>query len=438
MLIPLFFVTAVASQATPARDLRVVLMPLGLYVPAELNDPMRQVERTLEDAFKRHLPSRVVTYRELMDTVAELASSQLAGCDDTACLSGLADALQADVVVASRVQALRGALTLDATLMDRRGATSRRASVQAPGVEALLQGTEDLARALAVGSVHSLKDPLLGQRLGTSAAGVEALKSHMLASPTRSLTDAWTRVVLDHNQRPGALALAQGAGLLVVSALLGLSTVVLAPLLGLSAAATFYSGALGVPYYFNNTNVDPNATAPEADVNGRFPFPLLALAAPAALAALTAVASGLALAVVGAWATTEIRGRLRRVPVAVNGCCRNEKELRDAEQPSGLEQWGSRMAAVGAVGIALSPALGLLVATMALAVCLRVFLSVGPPNAVQWGPSIMLAAPWHLAASFLVSLLTPFFALVVGLGLGLGIAGLSILMVSQEGSRILD
>lgn len=428
-----FLALTLLSQNLPGR---AVVLPVKLEVPTELGAPLAQVERSFVEALRRLLPESLVTYRELEESAGREVARQLEGCTDSSCLTDLADALQAAVVITARVRAVADSLVMEAVLMDRRTAAVRRGEATARGVGSLLQAVPDVARALARGAAYSLEDPTLATRLGTDAAGLAALRARMQAHPDESVTRAWTAVLLDRNTRPARASVLQGATLVAAAGMLGLTTVTLAPWVALSMAATFYSGPLGGAYYQARTNPTPEGA--DADINRSYPFPWLATLAVGAVGVTGLLTLAAVLVSGGAWLVTTVRARLRHVKVDAQGCCRDDRVLRRAEVPGVAEQLGTRLGAAGAIGLAVPPAVAVVLAAGLVGVTLYGMVVVGPPESVPFGPATTMPAQYHVLLSGLVSLGAMYGGMALGLLAAAAGALVAVGLVMQEGNRVVD
>lgn len=320
---------------TPAPGVttgRAALLPLVLAANAstEVQVASRLIVRALAASLTRHAEVVVIPREDVDRMAAALVAHQKLGCDDTSCLAALADAMDVELVVRGQLLVRDGIWDLRTVVLDKRtAAATRRASVQGRSLDALLLGVDGVARELTRGAQLRLDDPRLPQRLGVTPKVVDDFRAH--ADPKQSFTANWTAYLEAHNTESDALALTEGALLLLGGGALALAAFINAPLSVVAAGAVY-----------GNAPVQWTRTAP---TGGSYVFPLF-LAAFWFAACLFTVGGGVALfgaaAVVGVLDLLD-RGR---VPVARNGCCREEHAIRKAALPT----WGKTLAVVLAVG----------------------------------------------------------------------------------------
>ncbi len=417
---------------------RVVVMPLEVHGAKEEAAALVQVERSLEESLRRLLPDTVVAYRDLMATAGVAMRQQMAGCDDSSCLTQLAEDLQADGVVAVRVQKVGRNYLLDAVLMDKRTGQTRRGTTQAQGVTTLLDGVEDVARALARNARYSLEDPLLADRLGTNAAGITALRTRTLAHPEDSVTANWTAVLLEHNRPRPWLALAQGGALVAAAGALLAAVLIITPALGASFAAGLYTGMIGPAFYANSTAPSQDTATDDAALQRSYPLPLVIMVAPVAaglVLALVLVTSGV-FAV--AWSVPALLARSKRIAVRPAACCRDDELLAQAEQPTLQEKLGGRLGIVGALLLMMAPVVTPFASILGMGCCLVLLRQMGPPGSFSLGPAVNTWAPLHFVLGTVVALGSLGAVLLTGLGLG-GMATLvTAALVATEGTPVVD
>lgn len=309
---------------------KCVVMPVRVPdgATADLKDAASGVESALTAGLRRHAAFHVLSRAEITALVGKAAQQQLMGCDATACMAEIVDALGANLVATARLDRRDGLWNLQASLLDQRTAkVVQRAGVRARDTQALFASVEDIARQLASGSRVSAEDPELKTRLATDSGGMEALRAELPKDESPDLTTAWTNVVVARNAESDRMALAQGA-------LLGAAGLILFA----GAAVTFFANAAFTTsqYVTDEEAASPQRHFPLSPILGVFllPLPAVALAGAALVAAAV-------LGVVDA----RNAGRIR---VGKQGCCRDEARVRDAEEPGLGRKVAPYLAAAGA------------------------------------------------------------------------------------------
>jgi hypothetical protein len=349
----LLLALGVALQPGPAAPngalvRKAVMMParVGGTPSQEDTASLRGVERALAEALARHGNLHILTQTEIAALLSQEQQSQLLGCEAESCMAEIADALGAEVTVLTQVDVTPGLWSLRCALVDRRSAlTLRRAAVKARDLDGLLQSVDVVARQLGSGVLHTLEDPRLAARLGTSDAGLTQLRAQAAAAD-EDVTTRWTELLIQRNRESSALALAQG-GLWIAAGLLAV--------LGGATAAMAYSYftvatppakqdvlTVGLGYGYGQ---------PLTDTGGRLRFPwaaaVVAMLAPVPLW-LAAVGTGVAALVLG----VVDRLNLGRIPVQRSGCCRDEEKIKAATAPTLAQRLAPVAAALGG-GVAL-------------------------------------------------------------------------------------
>lgn len=327
--------TAALGLGPLATDATAALLPVPL--PAQANAQFRQaaraVELTLEQALARHWDHRLLRHDQVEALAAEAAQAQLMGCDQEGCLAQLAEALNVDVIVRTQLGLSAGVWDLRVVMLDRRTASAaRRAGTQGRSLDALLLGVDSVARELASGTQLSLEDPLLYQRLGTT---VEAAREFKDSAPAGApLVTAWTDHLVRRNRESGVLAAAEGLLLLMGACGLGFGIVVTAPISVVANTAVF-----------KNAPVQQLRTQPATW--GNYTFPLALTVVWAGAVSLTLVLGVLPFLAAGVLALVDLLD-LGRVPVARQGCCRDENRIRDAAEGGILHRVAPLIALVAA------------------------------------------------------------------------------------------
>lgn len=322
---------ALAAQAPRER---AVVMPVRVVesAGADVTLAAQSLERALTDALGRHAAFHVLSRAEIGAMVGKAAQAQLMGCDAESCLTELADALGAELVVSSRLDVTGGYWHAQSALFDRRTMQAiRRAAIKARSLDALLASADQLGRQLAQGSRISLDDPQLAQRLGTDARGMEALRERRKRAPDEDLVSAWTATVRARNGESGRLALAQG-GLVLLGSL-----VLLAGGCATGVTAAYFENLFGA-IHASGEQVFPWLAAVIAMVT---PLPFL-LGGAGIAAALIALGTVDALDV-------------GRIPVAREGCCRDEDLVQEEEGWSVPRRVAPMLASLGALVALFTP-----------------------------------------------------------------------------------
>jgi hypothetical protein len=321
------------APAAPGKKALV----LPTRVPAETSEEVRGavagVEQALWAALQRHSDWQMADQSLLETLTREAATAQLMGCDDTSCLVQLAEAVSVDALVVSRLSRQEGVWDYQVSLVERQeGRAARRSWVKARSLDALLASVDSAARELAKGSQMALSDPDLPRRLGTTPDVVKALREE---AGDRPLTEAWTAYILSHNTESDALALAQGALVMLSGASLLLTTVLFTPVVIMSNQLIY---DVGPRNYVRPDNVESS--------NGLYPLPYMLVPWFAAMG-LTVVVSWVPLLLAGVLAAVDALD-LGRKPVSREGCCRDEEAVRDAANPGLGRKVAPFLAAVGA------------------------------------------------------------------------------------------
>ncbi len=325
-------VVAQAPSGALARPQRAVVAPLrlGPHPSPDATGARDLVEHTLADALARHATFQLLTRNDVSALLGKAAQEQLSGCDAESCLAEVADALDADVLVAGSFTVTPGLWNLQVSLIQRRtAAVVRRAGVRSRTLESLLASVDLVARQLCGGGAVDLKDPNLVARLGTTPQGARELEAATQRAPHQDATRTWSDVIISHNRESRTLALAQG-GLLLVSGVSFLLAVVI------NAALVYAVGRL--PRL-------PDGGPPLAYASSMLvPLPLLLVSVAALVTALVLL--------------TVDSTNPGRLLVDRRGCCRDEELIRDAQEPGALDRLGPVMAATGTLLGAGAPAAG--------------------------------------------------------------------------------
>lgn len=317
-MMPLMLAALVAMQPTEDK-----LMVLPVRVPSTATTEVRGaaagIERLLVEAMHRHTAWKVLSRNDVAAVAGKAAQDQLMGCDAEACLAEIADALGARYALLTALDVTPGIWSLQSALVDRKTATTvRRTGVKARGLDALIASLDPMARQLAAGQSVTADDPDLVRRLGTNETGANALQQRLHQHTDGDVLTDWTDVVVARNAESGVLALTTGAlvgsvGLLVVM-------------------GAFLHGAL-LPAIFIHS-VGGFAVIPVAAFILVPILTLLLVPLPLGVAAVLGLVDAL---------------NFGRVPVARNGCCRDEQRIRDASLPG----WARRLAPLFGVAGAL-------------------------------------------------------------------------------------
>lgn len=396
---------------------RTLILPLR--VPQQLSDDDREFVHQVEELFVAslvlHTVCPVVTYHDVESQLTQATLSQLEGCVGSACVKHLSQLLDVQHLVLVTVLRQLATWELDAVILERNtGHVLKRVEARSRSKAALLSSVGQLSRDLTRDVEYSLADPELKNRLGTDAAGMSALRSHIDRTQDGSITHAWTRVLLDRNRESAVLPLVQG-GLMVTAGITG-SALAVAP--GMAMAA-FIAGS--------------------AQFEGDVRFPLLPMAASVAL---VMAAVPLLICIVAALAGVAVLDAVDvgRVTVSKDGCCRDDRTLREAARPRPVDRLAVGSALLGSSVLLLAP----LMASAAFgSFALGILLSgmLGADNAPV-GPAIVY--PTELAASvafsvFLVAVLSSPAAMALQLlvisMLGQLLAGA---LAATEGSPLVD
>jgi hypothetical protein len=317
------------AQVPPPRAV-VAPLRLGPDASSDATGARDLVEHTLADALARHATFQLLTRADVAALLGKAAQQQLSGCDAEGCLAEVADALDADLLVAGSFTVTPGLWNLQVSLIQRRtAAVVRRAGVRSRTLESLLASVDLVARQLCGSGAVDLKDPNLVARLGTTPQGARELEAAAQHNPQQDATRTWSDVIIGHNRESRTLALAQG-GLLLVSGLSFLLAVVI------NAALVYAVGRLP-------TLPDGGPTVAYAS-SMVVPLPLL-------LVSVAALGGVLVLLTVD----SANPGRLQ---VDRKGCCRDEELIRDAQEPGVLDRLGPVLAATGTLLGAGAPAAG--------------------------------------------------------------------------------
>jgi len=317
--------------------------------------------RALARALTRLTSLSVLTTREVEARLGQVMAQQLNGCDADSCAADVANALGVDLIIQGRLDQAGGLWLLQLSVLRRAtAAVEFRRQLRARSADGLLDSLDPLVREMFGGGVLMLQDPGLANRLGTNAAGVERLKASM--GPHEDANAAWTRTIIEANKESDALALTEGA-------LLGLTGLVLllaTPVVGTVAVAAAYTQLQDNPVYLNPAQT--NLTGPYVLTYFYIATQLLF----AGLGVLVLLPAGLALVLgVVDWLD------LGRIPVARDGCCRDEEALRAASAPGWGRKVAPYLAAAGGVGTLLFTMGNVLVAFVA-GIFLYPFLQGGP------------------------------------------------------------
>lgn len=376
---------AVMLQAPAVAPMpRAALLPLVLAADAaeEVKVASRLVGRSLADALARHAEVSVIPRQDVDRMAAALVQHMKLGCDDTSCMAALADAMDVELLVRGQLAVRDGIWDLRAVILDKRSAqASRRAGVQGRNLDALLQGVDGVARELTRGTQLRLEDPRLPQRLGVSPSVVEDFRAQ--ANPETPFTQSWTAYIEKHNQESDALALTEGGLLLAGGCALALAALLNAPLSVVAATAVF-----------GNAPVQFTRTAP---TGGTYVFPALlgAIWIAGSLATVT-----VAVALFGGAAVAGVVDLLDvgRVPVARDGCCREERAIRLAAHSSVGKTVAVLLAVGGVATTMLSVVVSLVAATVFSALAAQVLpgLTRGP---LSQGPTVGLTT-YRVMAGF--------------------------------------
>lgn len=324
-----------ASESAPAPPDRAVVLPVTLpdKSPQVLTQLAAALEGSWSQAIIRHASFGVMTRLELTAMLTAEMRRQLEGCDVEGCLTEIGEALGAPLLVRSRLGMQGPFFLFQAALLDRRTATTvRRASIKAATVDQLLEGLDGAARHLCGAAAINLADANITLKLGTDAATVARLGHAVHQEPDDDATHVWTRFIIQQNREAGWLALLEGALLWGAAGVLALS----ATAAGVAQIAALGSWPRHSVYGATTRRVPAAAFLPHA-------LFLLgaALIAPLLVAALT-------VALVD-------RADLGRIPVSRGGCCRDEEDLEQQEQPTTATRLAPLLALGGVVTALLSP-----------------------------------------------------------------------------------
>ncbi|MEW5853115.1 MAG: hypothetical protein AB2A00_30305 [Myxococcota bacterium] len=382
-----------AGAPAEQKATRAVVLPLRTPASAspDVVNAAAGVERAFTDALSRHAAFHVLSRQEIVGIVGKAAQDQLMGCDAESCVAEVADALGAELVVVSTMDASGGMWNMQASILDRRSAKSlRRGSIKARGLDNLLASLDQLARTLASGGRVAVDDPRLQERLGTDAAGMEALKQRLATTKDPDLTEVWTQVIIDQNAESEVHAVLQGLGILMAGLTVMAGMTVMTVLSTFTSSAEFYLFAPAATKLLEDKNVNPDGT-----YNYPVIFPLVPYLALIPMA--VGVVGWLAFSLVVTLVDNADLGRIR---VSKSGCCRDEERIRGAERPGLGRRLAPYIAAFGVVATLVSPLVGVLAAMPFSYVALAV-INVVPRSA--WGPTVAVSREtWdnvHLATT---------------------------------------
>lgn len=319
-----------AETAPPPAVVRALVLPVALPAgaPTDLARAVPGVEAAFRLALQRHGGFELVGQAELAALLEQAAQDQRAGCDTDVCLARIGETMDAAFVVSAHVELAGGLWIFRAALLDRRSAmAARRTVVRARSLQGLFASLDNAARQLCLGSALSVEDPHLHERLGTTREVAADLRARVRARPETDVVQAWTDLVMERNQeRPSpALGVAAGVALAALAVALGacMTPLVLDPLLMAMNRQK--------PTYRGEQRADP--VHPDGTYD--FPWLLYGIYLAATPPTMAVVSGGLLLAL-GSAAVDALD--VGRIPVAREGCCRDEDRIRRAAEPSWLHR----------------------------------------------------------------------------------------------------
>lgn len=432
--------------STPASRLKLALM-MPLEIPSRamktLSAAAPGIERAFHAAFSRAASFQVISRAEIGAMLGKVAQEQLAGCDAVSCLTEVADAMGVDFVVLPKLGLDAGIWTFQAALLARRTAEPvSRVVTRAAALDGLLRSMEPMSRQLAAVGQVSPQDPRLPERLGTTHAAADEVCHLQSHNPDLDITRAWNSVIIKHNRESDLLAFSQGLvllmggmGLMLTGPLqiAGLGVFVMAFLAAVvrgTLAGTLTEAELNGPDPLSVKIAYPWMAIPL----GMAPWPLMLI--PGALA----VPMALLLFAVDAL-------DLSRIPVDGYGCCRDDVQLAEAEEPGLIGRSAPVLALLGAAlpAGAMFTALGTMVGTLSIGMLVGIpiliasegkvllplaTMPMGPVVNIQLGDMGILAQGLSALSWSALTLATIPYALASGAA--------ALLMVYHQRSRMVD